>query len=329
MFTIATGIDRRSFRRIMLTSVSAIAIAVSIAREPARAEERETTVIIDFNYAFLMGDSQVWAEAQGPLGSSLRIRPDARPTGTLGLVTPLTGTPYDIGVFASFGVSDTERRSAINPTNVLGGLTYASYSAGVGRAKHSEKHLIVDFEARRDIGLGSESGLDVTAKAGIRFGYFDAETGTTFSTPGLYLLNEDRDSRFIGAGPMLGFDARAPLGDSFQLDFSAAAALLLGDQQTRVVTNQPLGGIIVGNTRGNDHRFDVVPMVEASAALGFAVPGTAATLSMGVRFEAWFGVYDQETSFDPFNLGGTLGKKNANRYSLGPFIRLEIPLGQL
>ena len=115
--------------------------------------------------------------------------------------------------------------------------------------------------------------------------------------------------------------------DSFRLDFSAADALLLGDQQTRVVTNQPLGGIIVGNTRDNDHRFDVVPMLEASAALGFAVPGTLATLSMGVRFEAWFGVYDQQTKFDPFNPGGTLGKKNAHRDNLGPYIRLEIPLG--
>ena len=307
----------------MLASVSAAAIAVSVARGPLRADERDTTVIIDFNYAFLMGDSQTWAETLG--GSSLRIRPDGRPTGTLGLVTPLKNTPYDIGVFATFGASDTEKRSAAQPYNVLGGLIYASYYSGTGRAEHSEHHLIVDFEARRDIGLGSES-VEVTAKAGLRFGYFDAETDTTFSTPGSYLLFEDRNSRFIGVGPMFGFDARAPLGDSFQLDFSAAGALLLGDQQTRVVTNQPVGGIIVGNTSDNNHRFDVVPMVEASAALGFAVPGTSATLSMGVRFEAWFGVYDQKTKFDPFNPGGTLGKKNAHRYSLGPFIRLEIPL---
>ncbi len=311
----------------MLTTVAAVAMVAMVASGPARAGERRPYISFEVGGDFMAGKKQIWSQ-DGTTFDTDRIRPDVGLSGRVGYVTPFGNTPYDIGIFARFGATerDKDRANGGTPYNVLGGLAAGSYS--VGRAKHREHHVIVDFEARRDFGFGSgDDGVRITAKGGLRFGYFDADTDTTFSTPGAFLAMEHRNSRFIGAGPRLGADAAVPIIGNLQLDLSAAGSLLLGDRQRRTKSKQPLGGITVGFNTDNKHSFRLLPMVEASAAVSFKPYGAdVMTISLGFRGEAWFNVHDQRTKFRAGAAGG-LGKNNVHRFNYGPFLRVKVPLG--
>ncbi len=321
---------QRFIRNRLLMTISAAALVAMMPQHSARADERPSWMVFEVNYDRLGGDSQVWAQNLFPI-ENLTIRPDDGLSGTVGFVTPLQDSNVDVGMFARFGVSETNRANTAPPSsvyNVLGGATYTSYARG--KVKHSEHHVIVDFEARRDVGFGSgNNGVTVTAKGGLRFGYFEANTDTTFSTPGSYQASENRKNRLLGLGPRLGIDAVAPLSDSVQVDFSAAGSLLLGDQHIRVTSSQTLGAPIVGQSTDELHTFRIVPMLEASAAVGFEPSGPGGTtISLGIRGEAWFGAFDQRTLFNPAAGAGSLGTSAANRYSVGPFIRVKVPLGR-
>ena len=317
-----------SFRLKLLTTVSAAALVVAVASDPARAEDRPSWVILELNSDNISGDSQDWV-FDGGTPANQQIRPDDGYSGKVGFVTPLQDTPYDIGIFARYGDTERDRDTATaGLRNLLGGAVSGTYTAG--RASHTEEHAIIDFEARRDIGFGADLGATkVTARGGLRFGYFDAETKTNFSQPIVTVspnaLSEKRRSRFIGAGPMLGLDTLTPLTEHIQIDLSATGALLLGDRQRRVNANQTVGG--AGNVKDDSHSFRVVPMLEANAALGITPMGPGGmVVSVGVRGEAWFDVHDQRTKFNPGGTG-SLGDSSADRYSWGPFIRVKIPFG--
>ena len=321
--------EQHCLRHKLLMTISAVALTAMISPGMVRADDRPSWATFELNYDRLTGDSQIWSQNIAPV-QNLSVRPDDGISGTIGFVTPLHDSKFDVGIFARFGMTENERAQTAPPSsvnNVLGGATYTSYA--LGQVKHSEHHVIVDFEARRDLGFGSDSnGIQVTAKGGLRFGYFEANTDTAFSTPGSYQASENRKNRLLGLGPRIGIDAVAPLSDLVQVDLSAAGSLLLGDQHIRVTSQQPLGAPIVGNTTDELHTFRVIPMLEASAAVGFNPTGPGgALISLGVRGEAWFGAFDQRTLFNPSAGVGTLGTSTANRYSLGPFIRIKVPFG--
>ncbi len=316
-----------SLRRRALTGVSAVALAIMIGQGPVLADERErpSWLMLEFGYDIYAGDVQDWTEGLG--NRRLDVEPDDGLQGAVGLVTPLGDTDYDIGIFARFGGSFEEKDStAATVYNILGGGAQFGFNTD-SSVEHNEHRIIVDFEARRDIGLGD--GIDVTAKAGVRFAYFEAETDTVLNYVGFIVsqATEERESRFVGAGPRLGFDAVVPLTGAMQFDFSGEGSVLFGNSKRR--TEAIFSVFPVNNAIDKDTDFRVVPTVGGTAALSFTPEGLGGMkFTVGFRAEAFFNVYDQRVKFD--RLGGNgFGEKNAHRFQFGPFARVSIPLDGL
>lgn len=280
--------------------------------------------MLEFGYDIYAGDEQGWTEIPGQVVRD--IEPDDGLQGAVGLVTPWKDSAYDIGIFARFGGSFDEDDSQVAatgvPFNILGGATYSGFAAAT--VDHDEKHIIVDFEARRDIGMGG--GIDVTGTAGFRFAYFDAETDTNFVSGTVASLTEERNSTFIGFGPKLGFDGTMPVSGNLQFDFSGNASVLFGDRERRVEATGT--GAAVSFT-DDDNSFRVVPTLGGTVGLSFMPENMGGMkFTVGFRAEAYFNVYDQRVKFDPGG-GNGRGDRNAHRIHFGPFARISIPLDGL
>ena len=194
----------------------------------------------------------------------------------------------------------------------------------VGKATHREEHLIVDFEARKDVELGSRNEAQTTLTAGIRFAHFNADTNTSFYFPQTYVLLEKRRFDFTGIGPKFGIEHEQPLNPYVSFDVSGSAAILYGRRSTNVTT---IGcGCGVGNSTSIE-RSDWVPMLEGRLGFTFSSPNSPTKLSIGVEANAWIGLYDQRAAL---SVGGAAipGKENADRFSYGPYVRLTTLLGE-
>jgi hypothetical protein len=291
--------------------------------EPARAEEAQFIFEIDGGWVF--GDEQPWAR-RIPSAEILTIGPDEILGGTIGFVAPIPDSSWDAGVFARFGRTGKESQSRFDPLlfNVIGGYVPTYYISG--SVEHEENHLIVDFEARRDVGLGSEIGTDTVLSAGLRFGYFSADTNTQFYFPGFffpgYILEEKREDVFVGAGPHVGIETSTPLAGGLTFDLAASASVLFGPRVTSVsaISIPPF------NTAGfSDHGFDAVPMLEGRIGFSYVPQSQSFRFSAGVEASAWFDVFNQLTTVDI--LGAPPGDDNADRFILRPYARLAVPLG--
>ncbi len=299
-----------------------------LSQAPIVARAEEPRLILELNGGAVFGDSQNWAFVVPPAPSNRTIRPDTIYGGTVGFILPSgnlsdTGlSGWDVGVFARFGISNEENRGGTLPFpfyyyNVMGGTVPSGYYTGF--AKHQERHLMVDFDARRDVGLGTGANSQAIFSAGVRFAYFNAETETLFQCGCGPSLTETRQAEFIGVGPRMGIESNIPLSKNVAFSWSAGGSVLFGRRNTNYISVGPVGN---SSARGE---FDFVPTLDARAAFTFKRPGTPAIFSVGVEANAWFGVYDQ---LNPFNVPGIgQGEENANRFSVSPFISLAIPLG--
>jgi len=321
------GVLQRLDSRFFKTA-SAVAIGTMLANLPsvARAEDNQTQLIFELNGGGVYGDSQPWVDVVNFIVGDVTtktIRPDTVWGGGLGFITPASNVlsnfnpDWGIGVFARFGITNKEADSAAATAattlyNIMG-YYFTSYLDA--KATHREEHVIVDFEARRDVGLGSESGAKSTVKVGARFAYFNAATNTEFVTYGSpFRLTENRTSKFIGAGPRIGFESVVPVAPNVTFDFSGAGSLLFGVKNTSL---RSIGFFFGEGTTTS--RFHVVPTFDASAALTFSPVSSRAQFSVGVRAEAWLGVFDQRTD--------VTNNRNADRYQVTPFVRFMTPIG--
>jgi len=326
-----TGARQSRVREYLLRTVSAAALSIALMQTPiakADGHKSPTQMIIELYGGFPAGDKQVWAEVF-PVPATPSIQPNFIGGAVFGFITPAdrlwshAGPEWNVGVFARFGLTDQNSKSGLATFyfNVLGGGFPTFYTSG--SVSHSERHAMVDFEARRDVGLGSGS-TPVTVKAGLRFGYFSADTNTRFVYLPIpaYTLAERRQSMFVGAGPRIGAEVSVPISDSVSLDLAAGASLLFGRKQMKVAATGALFGLTATTTRRS---FAVVPMLEGQAALSFDLPNTSARISAGAKVDAWFGVHDTRNTVSI--TGGSFGKKRANRFWVSPFVRVTVPLG--
>lgn len=126
--------------------------------------------------------------------------------------------------------------------------------------KHSEQHLVLDFQAGKDVGLGM-FGHDGTSvfSAGLRVARFNANSEVTIrAKPGVdfydvsasifkfpvtkwstYYLHGQAERSFNGIGPSLSWSASAPLAGNVQdgelsLDWGVNGSLLFGRQKAKV-----------------------------------------------------------------------------------------------
>ena len=313
----------------LLHSASITAIVTCLAFTPVSAQvpDRQGKFIVEFSGSVHSGDEQPWNQF-GP-NSFNTIGPGPGLNGLIGYIGPINrflpsaDNGWNIGVFARFGSSNkqTEAGYGYPYFNILGGNFPTPYS--VGKATHREEHLIVDFEARKDVGLGSLTNSQTIVKGGIRFAHFQADTNTTFYSPPTYVLTEKRRFEFTGIGPKFGIEHEQPISPFVSFDISGSAAFLYGRRSTNVTTVGCACGI---NNSTSIERSDWVSMLEGRLGFTFSSPNSPTRLSIGVEANAWLGLYDQRAVW---SVGGAAipGKEHADRFSFGPYVRLTTLLG--
>jgi len=208
------------------------------------------------------------------------------------------------------------------------------------RSKDAEQHLIVDFKAGKDVGLGSS-----TLSLGVRFAqftsdktasmrvrpdvhfspYFGAKYMTTYGASG------KSERSFTGIGPSISLDGSAKLGGderkSVTFDWGASGALLFGRQKAAVSeaisqTEWHVVGLYHSNVVENRtiphparKNSKIVPNLGGFA--GLSVRYTNAKVSFGYRADFYFGAMDT----------GIAQRHNSNVSFHGPFAKVSIGLG--
>lgn len=322
-------------RLTLLKTVSTIALfSYAGFSQPVHAED--SLLILEGQIGRSFGDDQVWTFfSPGPFVAAppftRDVAPDTTYEGTVGIITPApdllprSNAVWNVGVFARFG-STGEASEAVFGNyyyNVLGGSFPTYYTAG--RVEHQETHAFVDFEARQDVGLGSDQQGSLTTFIGASFGYLNAQTDTEFvflPNPVPYTLNEKRETEFIGVGPRIGFERKIPLNEFTTFDLGGSASILFGRRNTSTVTN---GGLPFVSNQLHQSSYDFVSLFAGRIGFTFSMPTSPATLGIGVEGRAWLNAFDQGTNV----LGPPqLGDRGADRFQINPYVRLTIPLGE-
>jgi len=217
---------------------------------------------------------------------------------------------------------------------------YTAYQNSRGAT--SEKHLIVDFQAGMDVGLGRFGSQGTsTFSLGVRYAKFDSHNSMSIKSvtaqvpSSFYIFNGSfaAQRKFIGIGPTLSWDASADLAGntsagSLTVDWGVNAAMLFGRQKLnghyqKTQLYQPsnayfeLPQTTVYRTVRSLSRSKgaTVPNLGGFAALSLRYP--SAKLSLGYRVDYFFGALD----------GGIDTHKNYDRGFYGPFASFSVGLG--
>jgi hypothetical protein len=223
-----------------------------------------------------------------------------------------------------------------------------------------EHHLIVDFQAGRDLGLGLLGGKS-TVDAGIRFAQFTskssaqitADTGphwqykyrTTFAgqPANIHLPSESWDiyharmaisRNFHGVGPSLAFKTSVALAGNTQagqlgLDLGVNGAILFGRQHTQghhqTYDDEPY----------SPHRYNFVPLTsvyhhhyDPSRSRSVTVPNLGGFAALSVNYaDAKISLGYRADFFFGAMDGGIDAPQSANRNFFGPYASLSVGLG--
>jgi hypothetical protein len=222
------------------------------------------------------------------------------------------------------------------------------------RFKYRESHLILDFQAGKDIGIGLFGKANTSLSAGIRFAQFSSKSsvdlygrpdiGRVFPTyfhliarPTFteYFLDARAERSFTGAGPSISWNGTATIvGNSTEgelaLDWGANAALLFGRQKAktyhqthayRLITppggSYPLYGAFYTRVPKSSTRSRSVVIPNLGGFAGLSVKYPNAKFALGYRVDTFFGATD--TGID--------ARKSSNVTFRGPFASISIGLG--
>ena len=213
-------------------------------------------------------------------------------------------------------------------------------------SRHSRAtHLILDFRAGKDVGLGMFGGSSVVS-AGVRVAKFDERAEGQFtgflSAPGKYspgevahVANFLAKHSFNGLGPSVSWDASAPfagnMSDGLSFDWGVDAALLFGRQKAKLslktrdtqyyppsygATGPGIKNQLSQSTQNPDRSKSVmVPNIGGFAGISWRLP--TAKVSIGYRADFFFNAID----------GGIAARKSENRGFYGPFASISIGIG--
>lgn len=259
-------------------------------------------------------------------------------------------------------VGHTHEHQQTNPKGkvfYLGGYRYSKYPSAEKfadtNAQNSEHHLIVDFQAGKDVGLGMfGSGSSSILSFGVRYAQFGASSnivlrsnpdwhfnykyrsGTKIVLGGTYHTNAASvvaSRSFHGIGPSLSWNASAPLMHNGQnsdltLDWGLNGAVLFGRQRTKVhyqttgayhTAKYPSSALrnVINHTSAKFERAHnvVVPNIGGFAGLSFRYSN--AKVSFGYRADLFFNAMD----------GGISQRKSETLGFYGPFAAVSIGLG--
>lgn len=214
-----------------------------------------------------------------------------------------------------------------------------SFASQVLTTKNKENHMILDFRAGKDFGLGMFGhGGNSVVSLGVRYAHFEAQQNSLITSQptnvnayqiyNRFYANLAETRKFTGVGPSLSWDASAgllgdPARSEIALDWGASAAVLFGrqtiqghQQTTKAVFNY-FHRQFAYQSSASPHRKKevVVPNIGGFAALSWRYPG--AKVSIGYRADMFFGAMD----------GGVDVAHRENRGFYGPFASVSVGLG--
>ena len=230
------------------------------------------------------------------------------------------------------------------------------YNSARASASNADTHVIADFHAGRDVGLGM-FGPDATLaiSAGVRYADFNASSAALLAVlPDFKFLHSfyngqfhkiqkygaafhdysgssENQMSFRGLGPSVYWDASVPIAGNAQngeitLDWGANAALLFGRQKTHGQHQA------AGRYYGPGHFYNTafygpspvphsrsrrVTVPDVGGSVGLSLKWNSAKLSMGYRADFFFGALD--TGIDT--------RHETTRGYSGPYASISIGLG--
>lgn len=349
---------RTNLRAKLLTTASGTVLLVAIcASQTAAAADADLPIVwIELGGAFtqlengqeaylppfVLGATRLPFITMSPAGIE-----KAAPTswdGNAKLTFDPAGTDWILSAGIIYGRSvrsgaQSQQTAHRSPTERIG--YRATQSA---TAKNNESHMILDFQATKDVGLGAfgNSGRS-RVSLGVRYAQFNSESdvNTLYQpTNAEHAYHKfhgslDMERKFTGVGPSLSWDASAGLiGDAtdggISLDWGVNGAILFGHQRVR--GHHQTTNLAVVYSYRYDYTLHKKPVYQDSVALnrdkqvivpnfgGFAGVSWRypnAKVSFGYRADMFFRAID----------GGIDARKTYDRGFYGPFAAISIGIG--
>jgi len=356
--------NRATIRWKLLTGASALALTGYISSTAlAKAEDSGHPVLwLDLGGQFqqLTDPSETWVPANLPPVIDHPVAPAANQTprigydASAGLTFQPEGSDWSFSASIKYGKAKRGPKFAHDQTYKTkpreGKYVITTYAFTNLHAVEETKHLILDFSAGEDVGIGlfgSHASSDV--KFGIRIAQFhdrsDGFMTAQTSVPAKYagssaqgkIISAYVHSRrsFDGAGPSIAWNSAVPIvgsmRDGLTIDWGANAAFLFGRQKTKVTThNQKIG--YVGFTSAGTHLASTVITNATrpySRAKHVTVPNLGGIVALSFRkgnAKVSFG-YKADFFFNAID-GGIATRKTENRGFYGPFATLSVGLGR-
>jgi len=250
-----------------------------------------------------------------------------------------SGTDWVFSAGIRYGRDTTNKSLNQRTTHNSGGNPVAyGYNAYQNlTAKNAESHMVLDFRAGKDVGLGRfGSGGSSIISLGVRYAQFDSRSnvGVRYQPTNSYrhyhrLYGSFTAARkFIGIGPSLSWDASAdlignPQESRVSLDWGLNGAVLFGRQRTDVhhqTSNfyiTPTYKGLVTHTAASPNRSKQMIVPNLGGFTGVSLRYPNAKVSIGYRADMFFGVID----------GGVNTHKSEDRGFYGPFASISIGVG--
>lgn len=349
--SIAGTDNHASIRWKLLTGASALALCAYLSSAGmARADDDRPLVWIeaDGQFSLLSDNSEAFLPAfalNSSFGDAIKVA-RKRPPSEWDEGAKISFQPSDSDWIMSLGVhfGKSGRQEALNQyTKHVGGY-WSKYYTGIQTSKgsSSEKHLIVDFQAGKDFGLGmfGHEGSSVLS-AGVRYAQFNSHSNVsmhsvTAGVPSSYYVFHgafEASRKFTGIGPSISWDASANLAGntadgSLTLDWGVNGALLFGRQRVKghhQKTSLYQNGSAkyhpsqhtVYKTSATPARSKSVTVPNLGGFAGLSLRYNNAKISLGYRADMFFGAID----------GGIDTRKTENRSFNGPFASVSFGIG--
>ncbi|HEV2563039.1 MAG TPA: hypothetical protein VGT78_12950 [Rhizomicrobium sp.] len=346
--------NRATIRWKLLTGASALALGAYIsAGNAAKAEDANRPSIwleVDGQFSQQNTNEDIYAPPfllASPFDAAAHADLEKGPPKIWDKGARITYQPDGSDWVLSLGVrygksarSETRNHQTAHASRYYSGKYIGAYDAyQIFKAQSAESHVILDFQAGKDVGLGSfGSGGRSVLSAGVRIAQFNSRGAveiqsqpTNINGYGYYHIfraNSDAKRRFTGIGPSFSWDASANIAGnsssgSIALDWGLNAAVLFGRQrmqshhQTIDNIRHQYHYVSINQTSGGSTRSKNVSVPNLGGFAGVSWRYTNAKVSVGYKADFFFNAID----------GGLATRKTENRSFFGPFASISVGLG--
>jgi len=361
--------DRATIRWKLLTGASALALTGYISSATlAKAEDGRPVLWLDLGGQFqsLTDPSEIWAPPNlpsvidhriaGVLNQKPRIGYDV--DGSITYQPP--GSDWSFSAAIQYGKAKKGPKADHDQTYKThyaynSKYVWTNYAFTDLHAVQETKHVILDFQAGRDVGLGLLGGHGSSMlKIGIRVAQFREKANSLMTAQtnvpakydiytGAFLNASMHDTRsFSGIGPSIAWNGSIPMAGSLEdglaLDLGVDAAFLFGRQKTKAGTHahkselvsiiptgyisglgpvyKPIFATPTNSTR-TSARDRRVTVPNLGGLVGLSFRKGDAKISFGYKADFFFNAID----------GGVATAKKENRGFYGPFASVSIGIG--